>query len=356
MGTPRPCSRLPACLLLKHLPYTFNRERSMNSHRMSPVTVRAPVRHAVFPVAGFGADFLPATKACPKEMLPIIDRPMIQCAVEEAAAAGLTRMIFITGRGKRAIEDHFDRAYELEHELTARADADALRDLRSAVPAGVTFSYIRQREQTGLVDALRMARPLIGNDPFAVILPDQLFDGERSALSQLLDVFNEHQLSVVGAERARPDVRDGSHLIGADLHTSSVKAARALVRVPPIDAAFASLATAGRFVFTPAAWIAFEHVANAASCESMLVSAIRNLMERERVFACLIEGRRYDCGTKLGYLEAQVAFARRRPDLWNDLRHSFDDLVAATPAARDRTSARSVADAGPGSRPTDAQA
>src|SRR6476620_6233115 len=181
----------------------------MNSQRMSTVSARArvPVRHAVFPVAGFGAEFLPATKACPKEMLPIIDRPMIQCAVEEAAAAGLDRMIFVTGRGKRAIEDHFDRAYELEHELTARDDADALRDLRSAVPAGVTFSYIRQREPTGLVDALRMARPLIGNDPFAVILPDQLFDGERSALSQLLDVFDEHRLSVVGAEQVRKGVR-----------------------------------------------------------------------------------------------------------------------------------------------------
>ena len=327
----------------------------MNNQRMSSVSARAPVRHAVFPVAGFGADFLPATKACPKEMLPIIDRPMIQCAVEEAAAAGLTRMIFITGRGKRAIEDHFDRAYELEHELAARDDADALKDLRSAVPAGVTFSYIRQRQATGLVDALRMARPLIGNDPFAVILPDQLFDGERSALSQLLDVFDEQRLSVVGAERVRPGVREGSHVIGADLHTSAIKAARALVRVPPIDVAFDSFATAGRFVFTPAAWSAFEHVANARSGESSLVNAIRNLMERERVFACLVDGRRFDCGTKLGYLEAQVAFARRRPDLWNELRRSFDDFMTTPPPARERT-ARSVADAGAPSRPTEAQA
>jgi UTP--glucose-1-phosphate uridylyltransferase len=310
----------------------------------------------VFPVAGFGVDFLPATKACPKEMLPIIDRPMIQCAVEEAAAAGLTRMIFITGRGKRAIEDHFDRAYELEHELTAREHASALQDLRSAVPAGVTFSYIRQREPTGLVDALRMARPLIGNDPFAVILPDQLFDSERSALSQVLDVFNAHGLSVVGAEQARSDTRDGSNLIGADLHTSALKAARALVRVPPIDAAFDSFAIAGRFVFTPAAWSAFEHVANAQSGESSLVHAIRNLMERERVFACLVDGRRFDCGSKLGYLEAQVAFARKRPDLWNVLRQSFDDIVTTTPVTRDRTTARSVADAGPVAHMTDAQA
>ncbi len=194
------------------------------------------------------------------------------------------------------------------------------------------FSYIRQREPTGLVDALRMARPLIGNDPFAVILPDQLFDGERSALSQLLDVFNEQRLSVVGAERVRPDVRDGSHVIGADLHTSAIKAARALVRVPPIDAAFDSFAIAGRFVFTPAAWSAFEYVANARSGDSSLVNAIRNLMERERVFACLFDGRRFDCGTKLGYLEAQVAFARKRPDLWDELRRSFDDFITTIAA------------------------
>jgi len=336
----------------------------MNSQRMSGVSLRTPVRHAVFPVAGFGVEFLPATKACPKEMLPIIDRPMIQCAVEEAAAAGLTRMIFITGRGKRAIEDHFDRAYELEHELTARDDVGALKELRSAVPAGVTFSYIRQREPTGLVDALRMARPLIGNDPFAVILPDQLFDGERSALAQLLDVFNDHRLSVIGAERARPDVRDGSQLIGADLRTSSIKAARALVRVPPIDVAFDSLSIAGRFVFTPTAWSAFEpptawnelqHVADTRSGESSLVNAIRNLMERERVFACLLDGRRFDCGTKLGYLEAQVAFARKRPDLWNDLRQSFDDVLTTPPHARER-SPRPMADAAAASQGSDAQA
>ena len=325
------------------------------NHLNTPANARIRVRHAVFPVAGLGTDFLPATKACPKEMLPIIDRPMIQCAVEEAAAAGLTRMIFITGRGKRAIEDHFDRAYELEHEVTAREDADALEDLRSAVPAGVTFSYIRQREPTGLVDAVRMARPLLGNEPFAVILPDQIFDAERSALAQLLDVFDEHRLSVVGAERVRPGVRDGSHFIGADLRTSTLPAARALVRVPPIDAAFDSLATAGRFVFTPAVWNAFEHVADTRSSDASLVNAIRNLIERERVFACLIEGRRFDCGSKLGYLEAQVAFARKRPDLWSHLSQSLGDFGPSGSRGTERTSARPPSE-GNASLVTDARA
>lgn len=284
------------------------------------------VRHAVFPVAGFGANFLPATKACPKEMLPIVDRPMIQYAVEEAAAAGLTRMIFVTGRGKRAIEDHFDQAYELEHELAARADDDALRDLRSAIPAGVTFSYVRQRETTGVLDALRKARPLLGREPFAVVLPDQLIDAERPALAQLLDVFAEQRVSVVGAQRAVRAGESAAHLIGADLGTSVIRGARALVKVPAIGAACIPLATAGRFVFTPALWHVLDDAALDAS--AALPAAIRVLMEHERVFACLVEGRRFDCGSKLGFLEAQFAFAQKRGELWSGLRQSLGDLLA----------------------------
>ena len=304
----------------------------MKEPKVFPVTT-APaeasrVRHAVFPVAGFGASFLPATKACPKEMLPIVDRPMIQYAVEEAAAAGLTRMIFVTGRGKRAIEDHFDQAYELEHELAARADDDALRDLRSAIPAGVTFSYVRQREATGVLDALRRARPLLGKEPFAVVLPDQLIDAGRPALAQLLDVYAEQRVSVVGAQRAAHPGASAEHLIGADLRTSGIRNARALVKVPPIGASSLPLAAAGRFVFTPTLWDALDEVAlpeNAA-----LPAAIRALMERERVFACLVEGRRFDCGSKLGFLEAQFAFAQKRGDLWSGLRQSLGDLLART--------------------------
>lgn len=296
---------------------------------------RLAVRHAVFPVAGFGANFLPATKACPKEMLPIVDRPLIQYAVEEAAAAGLTRMVFITGRGKRAIEDHFDRAYELEHELAARADDNALRELRSAVPAGVTFSYVRQRDAAGLLDALRMARPLLGSEPFAVVLPDQLFDGERPALAQVLDVFDEQHVSVVGAERVAAAGTDPGCFIGADLRTSAIRAARALVKVPPIGAASAPLASAGRYVFTPAFWPAVEHALGTGGRGASLLTAIRALMERERVFACLLEGRRYDCGSKLGFLEAQFAFAQKRSELWNGLRQSLDSLLIQGPAARE---------------------
>jgi UTP--glucose-1-phosphate uridylyltransferase len=268
-------------------------------------------------------------------MLPIVDRPLIQYAVEEAAAAGLTRMIFITGRGKRAIEDHFDRAYELEHELAARADDDSLRELRSAIPAGVTFSYIRQRETSGLLDALQRSRPLLGDEPFAVVLPDQVIDAERPALAQLLDVFAEQHVSVIGAERLSTSSTTPACFIGADLHTSAVRSARALVKVPPIGAASVPVTVAGRYVFTPAIWHALEHAASVGAGEAMLVNAIRALMEHERVFACLVDGHRFDCGSKLGFLEAQFAFAQKRSELWNGLRRSLSDLLTRAPAARE---------------------
>jgi UTP--glucose-1-phosphate uridylyltransferase len=261
---------------------------------------------------------------------------MIQYAVEEAAAAGMKRMIFITGRGKRAIEDHFDRAYELEHELITRANDDALRDLRSAVPAGVTFSYVRQREPTGLIDALRKARPLVGDEPFAVAVPDQVFDAERPVLAQLLEIFAGHGTSVVAAERVEASVVDGSHLIGADLGTSAIRSERALVKVPPIGAASAPLAAAGRFLFSAAIWDAFDAIGHAYD-DSSLVRAIRALMERERVFACLVEGRRFDCGSKLGLLEAQFSFAMKRQELCGELRASLDGLLELLPTQRERT-------------------
>ena len=305
---------------------------------------RLRVTQAVFPVAGLGASFLPATKACPKEMLPIVDRPLIQYAVEEAAAAGLTRFILVTGRHKRAIEDHFDHAYELEHELAARESEDALRELRSAVPKGVTFTYVRQRDASGLPDALRKARPLIGDEPFAVILPDELIDAKRPALAQLLEVFDEQQVSVVGVQRAATDSGADARLIAADLDASAVRNARALVKVPPIGAACAAVAPCGRYVFTGAVWRALQDERDA-----MLAATVRRLLDHERVFTCLVEGRRFDCGTKLGFLEAQFAFAHKRSELWPGLRESLGhlladeanphDLLPAAPSVQDRKAA-----------------
>ena len=301
---------------------------------------RRRVTHVVFPVAGLGTAFLPATKACPKEMLPIVDRPLIQYAVEEAAAAGLTRFILVTGRHKRAIEDHFDHAYELEHELAARERDDALRDLRSAVPKGVTFSYVRQRDASGLPDALRKARPFVGEEPFAVVLPDDLIDAQRPALAQLLDVFDEQQVSVVGVQRNRRDADEEGGLIVADLDTSALRHARALVKVPPIGAASHSVALCGRYVFTPAIWQALD-----AGRDPMLAHTIRALMERERVFGCLVEGQRFDCGTKVGFLEAQFAFAQKRHELWPGLQRRLGHLLARGKTQRDPRSAAAPADA-----------
>jgi UTP--glucose-1-phosphate uridylyltransferase len=288
---------------------------------------RKRVMHVVFPVAGFGTAFLPATKACPKEMLPIVDRPLIQYAVEEAAAAGLTRFILVTGRNKRAIEDHFDRAYELEHELAARESDVALRELRSAVPSGVTFTYVRQREASGLPDALRSARSLIGQEPFAVILPDDLIDAPRPALAQLLDVYDEQQVSVAGVQRSAREASDDGRLIAADLNTSTLRAARELVKVPPIGVASGPVSLCGRYVFTSAVWDAMKD-----ERDPMLAKTVRALMERERVFACLVEGQRFDCGTKLGFLEAQFAFAQKHVELWPGLRRKLDDLLSDKPA------------------------
>jgi len=300
----------------------------------SLAVARRCVTHAVFPVAGLGTSFLPATKACPKEMLPIVDRPLIQYAVEEAAAAGLTRFILVTGRHKRAIEDHFDRAYELEHELAARESDEALRDLRSAVPKGVTFSHVRQRDASGLPDALRMARPFVGDQPFAVVLPDDLIDAERPALAQLLEVFDEQQRSVAGVQRSACDDDDNQRLIAADLDTSALHQARALVKVPPIGAGCSTVALCGRYVFTPAVWPFLEEDRGA-----MLAATIRALMEREPVFACLVDGRRYDCGTKLGFLEAQFAFAQKRCELWPRLKRRLGHLLSDETPTHERTGA-----------------
>ncbi|MGE5170155.1 MAG: UTP--glucose-1-phosphate uridylyltransferase [Rudaea sp.] len=297
---------------------------------MPQETIRAPssrathgrVTHAVLPVAGFGTTFLPATKACPKELLPIVDRPLIQYAVEEAAAAGLTHLILVTGRHKRAIEDHFDRAYELERELATRASDEALRELRSAIPPGVTFSYVRQREVSGLTDALRHARPFVRDEPFAVILPDELIDAERPAIAQLLDVFDEQKTSVVGAQRPQEADDGDATFIAADLVTSALGGARTLVKIPPIGAASVSVASCGRYVFTPAVWRALVR-----DDDPLLALTIRGLMECERVFACLVDGVRFDCGSKLGFLEAQIAFARKRHELWPNLSTRIEHLL-----------------------------
>ena len=205
----------------------------------------------------------------------------------------------------------------------------------------MTFSYVRQPNASGLPDALRRARPLIGQEPFAVILPDDLIDASRPALAQLLDVFDEQQVSVAGVQRSAPDASDEGRLIAADLDTSALRAARELVRVPPIGAASGSVSLCGRYVFTPALWDALEK-----ERDPMLAKTIRVLIERERVFACMVDGQRFDCGTKLGFLEAQFAFAQKHLELWPGLRRSLDHLLSEkTPAVEPFAGAPSAASA-----------
>jgi UTP--glucose-1-phosphate uridylyltransferase len=253
----------------------------------------------------------------------VVDRPLNQYAVAEAAAAGMREMVFVTGRNKRAIEDHFDKAYELEHELAARDDEEALRALHDAVPGGVTFSYVRQSEVAGVGDALLCARTLAGDEPFAMLLADDLIDAERPALAQLLDVFEDARASVVAvAPAGNADTAYGRVMLDAD---EDDEGARRIAATGPAAGA-APLALLGRAVFTPAIWPALVS-AREAEGEASYAAGIAALLVRAPVYACEVTGRRYDCGSKLGYLQAQLAYARKRPELWEELRHSLEALI-----------------------------
>ncbi len=273
------------------------------------------VRKAVFPVAGFGTRFLPATKACPKEMLPVVDKPLIQYAVEEAAAAGITEMIFVTGRNKRAIEDHFDRAYELEKELEASGKMDVLAELRGALPAGLTYSYVRQPEMRGLGDAVYCASSLVGDEPFAVILPDDVIDAEIPVMKQMVELYEQTRSSVVAVERVDPAEVHRYGVIKPDGVGGPVQRLLDMVEKPKPGTAPSSLAIVGRYILSPAIFELLKMLAPRAEKELQLTDAIKGLLGLESVLSYEFEGVRYDCGTKIGHLEAQVWFALKRPEL-----------------------------------------
>lgn len=280
-------------------------------------TRRQTVRKAVFPVAGFGTRFLPATKACPKEMLPVVDKPLIQYAVEEAAAAGITEMIFVTGRNKRAIEDHFDRAYELEKELEAAGKTDTLRELRNALPSGLTYSYVRQPEMRGLGDAVLCAASLVGDEPFAVILPDDVIDAEIPAMRQMVELYEQTRSSVVAVERVDPAETHRYGVIKPESAAGGpVQRLADLVEKPKPGTAPSSLAIVGRYILSPAIFELLRMLqARVEKGELQLTDGIRGLLGLESVLAYEFEGVRYDCGTKIGHLQAQVWYALKRPEL-----------------------------------------
>ena len=266
-----------------------------------------PIKKCVFPVAGMGTRFLPATKASPKEMLPIVDKPLIQYAVEEAVEAGCTEMVFITGRNKRSIEDHFDKAYELETELELRQKDKLLAHVRDILPSNITCMYIRQTEALGLGHAVLCAQAAVGNEPFAVILADDLIDAPKGALKQMVDVYNQSGNSVLGVETVDPS-QTGSYGIVEVENLKSYQRVVNIVEKPKPEEAPSNLAVVGRYILTPRIFDLLSNLPRGAGGEIQLTDGIARLLDHEFVLAHAFEGKRYDCGSKLGYLEATVAY------------------------------------------------
>jgi UTP--glucose-1-phosphate uridylyltransferase len=272
------------------------------------------LRKAVFPVAGLGSRFLPVTKASPKEMLPIVDKPLIQYAVEEAAAAGITEMVFVTGRNKRAIEDHFDKAHELETELE-RKKKDALLDMvRSVLPGGARCIYIRQAEPLGLGHAVLCAQPVIGDEPFAVLLADDLIDAQPPALCRMAEIFSQQGSSLIGVEEVPRDQTQNYGIVTVDKMQSDSARIHSIVEKPKPAAAPSNLAVIGRYVLTPRIFELLAAVVPGAGGEIQLTDGISALLAHERVLAVRLPGKRYDCGSKLGYLQATVEYGLRHPE------------------------------------------
>jgi UTP--glucose-1-phosphate uridylyltransferase len=275
------------------------------------------IKKAVFPVAGLGSRFLPATKAQPKEMLPIVDKPLIQYAVEEAVAAGINEMIFITGRNKRAIEDHFDKAYELESELEA-ANKQALLDLvRNVIPKNITCIYIRQSEPLGLGHAVLCARPVIGNEPFAVLLADDFMDtveGQKPVLAQMTDLYAYEKCSVLAVQDVPRAHTRQYGIVSSSSYRPDLELVSGIVEKPQPDDAPSTLAVVGRYVLSGSIFGYLENLGTGTGGEIQLTDGIAALMQNERVLAYRYAGQRYDCGSKLGYLKATAAMGLKHPE------------------------------------------
>ena len=284
-----------------------------NLYRNKTMENSAPIKKAVFPVAGMGTRFLPATKASPKEMLPIVDKPLIQYAVEEAVAAGCTELVFVTGRNKRSIEDHFDKAYELETELEQRHKTSLLSHVRDILPPDVTCLYIRQAEALGLGHAVLCARAAVGNEPFAVILADDLIDAPQGAIAQMAEVYRQTGNSVLGVETVAPS-QTGSYGIVEVSPWQQYQRIQSIVEKPKPEEAPSNLAVVGRYILTPRIFSLLQTIGRGAGGEIQLTDGIAKLLEHEPVLAHAFAGKRYDCGSKLGYLEATLAYGLKHPE------------------------------------------
>jgi UTP--glucose-1-phosphate uridylyltransferase len=293
------------------------------------------IRKAVFPVAGLGSRFLPATKAQPKEMLPVVDKPLIQYAVEEAVAAGITEMIFITGRNKRAIEDHFDTAYELESELAAAEKHELLNLVQSVIPKNVSCIYIRQSAPLGLGHAVLCARPVVREEPFAVLLADDFMhaaSGHKPVLAQMADLYDYEKCSILAVQDVPRENTRQYGIVSASAYRQDIEQVSGIVEKPHPEQAPSTLAVVGRYILSPRVFDYLENLQVGAGGEIQLTDSIAALMSAERVLAYRFAGQRYDCGSKLGYLKAMTSIGLQHPETAEGFR-SFLDEIGATAAA-----------------------
>ena len=291
---------------------------------------QAPVRKAVFPVAGLGTRFLPATKASPKEMLPVVDKPLIQYAVEEAYAAGIRHMILVTGRSKRAIEDHFDTAYELENELEAAHKHELLALVRSVQPDDMDCAYVRQHRSLGLGHAVLCAEPLVGNEPFAVLLADDLMIGPRGGtpvLAQMAQAFRQQGRSLLAVQEVPLDQVRRYGIVAGEPAGGPLMRVQRIVEKPAPEAAPSRMGVAGRYILTPAIFEEIRNQPKGAGGEIQLTDAIARLMAHETVYAYQYQGKRYDCGSKEGFLEATVELALQHPQVGASFREYLQGLA-----------------------------
>lgn len=284
------------------------------------------ITKAVFPVAGLGTRFLPATKASPKEMLPIVDKPLIQYAAEEAIAAGATELIFITGKNKRSIEDHFDVAGELEAQLEASGKQKMLAMLHDILPSHVSCIFIRQPKALGLGHAVLCAKPVVGNEPFSVILADDLIDADVSVTKQMAEVYTAKGGSVLGVEDVHPSATASYGIVDAEPIATGLLKVNSIVEKPQPEDAPSNLAVVGRYIFSPSIFDCLEKVKPGKGGEIQLTDGISDLMKLEDVFAYRFVGKRFDCGSKLGFMQANVELALKHPELKADFAQYLKNL------------------------------
>ena len=290
------------------------------------MTTPRQIHTAVFPVAGLGTRFLPATKASPKEMLPVVDKPLIQYAVEEAYAAGMRHMVFVTGRSKRAIEDHFDTAYELESELEAAGKHALIEMVRAVSPDDMNCSYVRQPRSLGLGHAVLCGQRLVGNEPFAVLLADDLMIGEPPVLKQMVDQFNDWRASILAVQEVPAEHTKRYGIVAGTLVNDQLMDVSNIVEKPAPEVAPSRWGVAGRYILTPGVFHEIAAQPRGVGGEIQLTDGIAALLRREKVFAYRYDGRRYDCGSKDGFLEANVELALRHPELGKGFRDYLRNL------------------------------